>query len=207
MTSEIDGEQPKKRRGHRRPLRESLQGGVDHVVPEVVGMAFESAMSVLVRSGLRLARVDDPESTERRGTVVRLIPPAGSTVDLSNVVQIVVAWPPGRACPCCSNLTMSEGNPGSFEICPVCFWEDDGVQNDDPTYAGGANVVSLNEARHNYQTIGVTTRRSVSPRSDSESSSENRWPRNCHRPRGSRWYLRRRRPNPKRVSPEVRTRR
>ncbi|MFJ2958342.1 CPCC family cysteine-rich protein [Streptomyces sp. NPDC087270] len=28
--------------------------------------------------------------------------------------------------------------PESFEICPVCFWEDDGVQFRWPTLAGGA---------------------------------------------------------------------
>jgi hypothetical protein len=28
--------------------------------------------------------------------------------------------------------------PGSYEICSVCFWEDDGVQFRWPTIAGGA---------------------------------------------------------------------
>ena len=32
----------------------------------------------------------------------------------------------------------------NFEICPVCGWEDDGVQNDDPAFWGGANTLSLN---------------------------------------------------------------
>ena len=35
----------------------------------------------------------------------------------------------------------------SFDICPLCGWEDDGVQNDDHNYAGGANSLSVNEAR------------------------------------------------------------
>jgi Cysteine-rich CPCC len=39
---------------------------------------------------------------------------------------------------------------GSYEICPVCFWEDDPVQNEDHSYSGGANHVSLDEARRNY---------------------------------------------------------
>lgn len=29
--------------------------------------------------------------------------------------------------------------PGSYEICPVCFWEDDGVQFRWPTMGDGAN--------------------------------------------------------------------
>ena len=58
-------------------------------------------------------------------------------------------------CPCCSYLTLSEKPPGSFEICPVCGWEDDEIQYRDPTYKGGANSVSLEEARRNYSLIGA----------------------------------------------------
>ena len=32
------------------------------------------------------------------------------------------------ACPCCGFLTLDEAPPGTFAICPVCFWEDDDVQ-------------------------------------------------------------------------------
>jgi hypothetical protein len=32
----------------------------------------------------------------------------------------------------------------------VCFWEDDGLQAADPDYAGGANKISLNQARRNF---------------------------------------------------------
>ncbi|MFN7922078.1 MAG: CPCC family cysteine-rich protein [Bryobacteraceae bacterium] len=56
------------------------------------------------------------------------------------------------ACRCCGFHTLSEPNFGSYEICPVCFWEDDPVQNDDPTYKGCANSVSLKEARTNFIT-------------------------------------------------------
>jgi hypothetical protein len=38
----------------------------------------------------------------------------------------------------------------------VCFWEDDPVQNDDPQYSGGANSVSLEEARRNYVERGAS---------------------------------------------------
>ncbi|NLK46035.1 MAG: hypothetical protein GX297_05205 [Treponema sp.] len=27
-------------------------------------------------------------------------------------------------CPCCGNRTLSQPDYGSFEICPVCYWED-----------------------------------------------------------------------------------
>ncbi len=51
-------------------------------------------------------------------------------------------------CPCCGELTIE--NPGDFEVCPVCGWEDDKSQSKDPTFAGGANVLCLNEARKAY---------------------------------------------------------
>ncbi len=48
-------------------------------------------------------------------------------------------------CPCCGYQTLSEPPPGTYEICPVCFWEDDGVQFADPDYEGGANRASLRQ--------------------------------------------------------------
>ncbi|TPI26884.1 hypothetical protein FJW08_26050 [Mesorhizobium sp. B3-2-1] len=48
-------------------------------------------------------------------------------------------------CPCCRSLVVSQ--PGSYEICPECGWEDDPVQTADPDYAGGANELSLNQYR------------------------------------------------------------
>ena len=64
-------------------------------------------------------------------------------------------------CQCCGFLTLSDPATGSYEICPVCFWEDDLVQNEDPEYAGGANRVSLGTARENYIRFGATERASV----------------------------------------------
>jgi hypothetical protein len=51
-------------------------------------------------------------------------------------------------CPCCGEFTLSEKD--FYEICPVCNWEDDPVQSTDPTYAGGANTMSLIQARVNW---------------------------------------------------------
>lgn len=58
-------------------------------------------------------------------------------------------------CPCCHNRTLSGQPPGTYEVCPVCFWEDDPVQFDDEDYEGGANTVSLSTARKNYQAFGA----------------------------------------------------
>ena len=64
-------------------------------------------------------------------------------------------------CPCCGYLTIGEEPPGTFEICPVCFWEDDNVQFEDPIYAGGANSVSLNQARENFRLFGAVSKEFV----------------------------------------------
>jgi hypothetical protein len=48
-------------------------------------------------------------------------------------------------CPCCGNEHIEE--PGGYEICDVCGWEDDPVQSADPQFAGGANEMSLLRCR------------------------------------------------------------
>ncbi|MCQ2545539.1 MAG: hypothetical protein MJ144_03810 [Clostridia bacterium] len=54
-----------------------------------------------------------------------------------------------RLCPVCGMHYFSEKD--SYEICPVCGWEDDWLQRADPEYAGGANKISLNEAIEQYK--------------------------------------------------------
>jgi Cysteine-rich CPCC len=56
-------------------------------------------------------------------------------------------------CPCCECLTLGEA--GAYEICPVCFWEDDPVQEKLPDSIFGANRVSLKVARVNFASIGA----------------------------------------------------
>jgi anaerobic ribonucleoside-triphosphate reductase len=50
-----------------------------------------------------------------------------------------------QSCRCCGESTLSESH--SYEICEICGWEDDPVQNEDASFRGGANQMSLNEAR------------------------------------------------------------
>ncbi|GHU72069.1 hypothetical protein FACS189450_09190 [Spirochaetia bacterium] len=45
-----------------------------------------------------------------------------------------------KSCACCGEKTISQ-------ICNVCGWEDDEVQNSDPDYAVGSNHISLNTAK------------------------------------------------------------
>ena len=62
-------------------------------------------------------------------------------------------------CPCCGYKTLDEEPPGTYEICAICFWEDDPVQFDDPDYEGGANRPSLKTAQKNYQDFGACEKR------------------------------------------------
>ncbi len=60
-------------------------------------------------------------------------------------------------CPCCGYFTLDDW-PGSFEICRICFWEDDPVQNLDPWFEGGPNRVPLIQAQANYAQFGAMER-------------------------------------------------
>ncbi len=51
-------------------------------------------------------------------------------------------------CPVCKKHYFSTIN--SYEICPICGWEDDLVQRKDPNCNEGANKLSLNEALREY---------------------------------------------------------
>jgi len=58
-------------------------------------------------------------------------------------------------CPCCGYKTFREQPNGNYDICEVCFWEDDLIQFNDPTYEGGANKVSLKQAQKNFIEFGA----------------------------------------------------
>lgn len=53
-------------------------------------------------------------------------------------------------CACCEIFDHEEEIGNTFLICPICDWEDDGVQLNNPDYEGGANTLSLNQAREMF---------------------------------------------------------
>ena len=57
-------------------------------------------------------------------------------------------------CPCCGCYTLEE-DYGSYEICPVCFWEEDPAAEKNPNIVFGGNSVSLHQAQENYRKIGA----------------------------------------------------
>ncbi|QEH38389.1 hypothetical protein OJF2_69900 [Aquisphaera giovannonii] len=63
-------------------------------------------------------------------------------------------------CPCCYCRALDER--GGFDICPVCFWEDDGQDDHDADVVpGGPNgALSLTQARMNYRQFSACDERS-----------------------------------------------
>ena len=61
-------------------------------------------------------------------------------------------------CPCCGYLTLPAR--GEYDICPVCFWEDDDPQEEFGQPAAerpeAPNHVHLWQARRNYATFGAS---------------------------------------------------
>jgi hypothetical protein len=57
-------------------------------------------------------------------------------------------------CPCCDYFTL-EG-PRAWDICPICFWEDDGNYLDRPDFGSPANHgLTLRQARENFRLLGA----------------------------------------------------
>ena len=58
-------------------------------------------------------------------------------------------------CPCCGFITLVER--GAYELCRVCYWEDDGQdEHDAAEVRGGPNAgLSLEQARRNFRALGA----------------------------------------------------
>lgn len=66
-------------------------------------------------------------------------------------------------CPCCGSRTLAY--PAAMELCPVCWWEDDG-QDGAPGSADASEIrwtangdLSLAQARRNYTQCGAASPR------------------------------------------------
>lgn len=74
---------------------------------------------------------------------------------------------PMYRCPCCGSAVFGEAR--TCEICPVCFWEDDGSET-----GGGANAVSQVKARENFARFGACEERFVELRRPADASPKAR---------------------------------
>ncbi|MEI3895112.1 MULTISPECIES: CPCC family cysteine-rich protein [Bacillus] len=57
--------------------------------------------------------------------------------------------------PCRGYKTIEEEPPGTYEICNICYWEEDPVQLKEPDLEDGANEVSLRQAQRNFIAFGA----------------------------------------------------
>ena len=62
-------------------------------------------------------------------------------------------------CPCCDHFTLDAR--GQYEICPVCSWEDDGLDVDAPDARSGPNSMSLRDGRRNFERVGACEARHI----------------------------------------------
>ncbi len=59
-------------------------------------------------------------------------------------------------CPCCGYRTLNLEPPGTYLICPICFWEDDGdIGAAWGNNWAGSNQVSLRQAQQNFIAFGA----------------------------------------------------
>ncbi len=59
-----------------------------------------------------------------------------------------------HSCPVCGQYYFSDYD--SYDICPVCEWQDSAEQEEDPDYWNGANYASLREARRQWRVLLMT---------------------------------------------------
>lgn len=64
---------------------------------------------------------------------------------------------PREQCPCCDYITLPER--GGYLICPICFWEDDGLDIDELDIHSGPNHITLREGRANFKEFGASKSR------------------------------------------------
>lgn len=55
-----------------------------------------------------------------------------------------------KQCPCCDYFTLDSRN--DYEICPICFWEDDGLEINNLDEISLPNRITLKQWRENFLT-------------------------------------------------------
>lgn len=63
-------------------------------------------------------------------------------------------------CPCCDYYTLEDR--ASYSICPVCYWEDEGLDLDRLDTISAPNHITLRQARSNFVRYGACDEGAVS---------------------------------------------
>jgi hypothetical protein len=128
---------------------------LDYLGHNELGLAFE----VLAEVGVA-QRATKPFWLAMRAAALEMkLEPSDATHGSS--ARTVQEWserPDRYPCPCCGFDVFIEG-PGSYDICPICGWEDDIVQLRWPDSAGGANRPCLIDAQLHFRRCGASEER------------------------------------------------
>ncbi len=81
------------------------------------------------------------------------------TIEKTGVENIIVegTYPVLEKCPCCDHRTLVER--GRYDVCRVCFWEDDGTEMESENLHSYPNKMSLDAARNNFKEYGACDQR------------------------------------------------
>ena len=60
-----------------------------------------------------------------------------------------------RPCEICGYLTCVADKYCTYDICPVCFWEDDGSYEDLEEPSGANHGLTVNQAKNNFKVFGA----------------------------------------------------
>ncbi len=156
-------------------------------VPAAEARSYAGELREMLLAAVPAAKIDylpDTPLSQESGTTVALVvevqslaafrqaletwfqlhPGVAVTIEDSHGSYRPVFAPPREGmryrCPCCHYKTLEER--GGYDICSVCFWEDDGQDDQDAdTEGGGPNHMSLTQARENYRRFGAIQERLI----------------------------------------------
>ena len=72
---------------------------------------------------------------------------------MSNRIKKLKALRKKGYCPCCGYKTFEPGKYNTYNICPICSWEDESLIKTVVEEGGGANNVSLVQAQKNFKDL------------------------------------------------------
>ncbi|MFB9845542.1 CPCC family cysteine-rich protein [Mucilaginibacter ginsenosidivorans] len=68
-------------------------------------------------------------------------------------IEIIGKSPQLISCPCCGYKTLPTRS--EYDICMVCYWEDDGLSGSDANRYSSVNKMTLDDVKRNFENLGV----------------------------------------------------